>query len=142
VFGIALEGAWVAVVVDAPQTEGYGGAVGARPPGGPAAPGPEAGAEADPGDARRAGRKLVREAVGRTFVAFRWLQRTLARFGVIEVPGHGSHEHLLRHGYGRRTRETTSYDFRRGPIHINAVIHCIERLGIAYADFAESVRRH
>jgi hypothetical protein len=68
----------------------------------------------------------VREAVGRTFVAFRWMKRTLARFGVVEVPGHGPHEHLLRQRYGRRTRETTSYDFRRGPIHINAVIRCIE----------------
>jgi hypothetical protein len=84
----------------------------------------------------------VREAVGRTIVDFRWLQRTLARFGVIEVPGHGSHEHLLLPRFGHRTRETTSYDFRRGPIHINAVIHCIERLGIAYADFAACVRRH
>jgi hypothetical protein len=84
----------------------------------------------------------VREAVGRTVVDFRWLQRTLARFGVIEVPGHGSHEHLLRRRDGSRTKETTSYAFRRGPIPIDSVIRCIERLGIAYAELAACVRRH
>jgi hypothetical protein len=81
----------------------------------------------------------VREAVGRAGVDFRWLKGALARFGVIEVPGHGSHLHLLRQRYGK---ETTSYAFRRGPIPIDAVIHCVERLGITYAEFAACVRRH
>ncbi len=102
-------------------------------------PRPEEPAEGDP---RRKWRALIRKRMERNRIPnFRRLVEKLAPFGVRETTaGKGSHGTLLRAGREER-KQTTWYALRHkaDPLPITFVWECLERLGIGYQDFYQSL---
>ena len=71
---------------------------------------------------------------------FRRLVEKLAPFGVEETTRGGSHGTLRLHGKEKRN-QTTWYALRHkaNPLPIPFVWECLERLGMEYQDFYESL---
>jgi hypothetical protein len=94
------------------------------------------------GDPRRKWRALIRKRMERNRIPnFRRLVEKLAPFGVrVTTTGKGSHGTLLRSGREER-KQTTWYALRHkaDPLPINFVWECLERLGIGYQDFYQSL---
>ena len=94
------------------------------------------------GDPRRKWRALIRKRMERNRIPnFRRLVEKLAPFGVRETSaGKGSHGTLLRSGSEER-KQTTWYALRHkaDPLPITFVWECLERLGIGYQDFYQSL---
>jgi hypothetical protein len=92
------------------------------------------------GDPRKGWRAVIRHRVGRV-PDFPWLAKQLRPFGVRETTsGPGSHGALVRCRDGVERKLTTWYALRTArPVPFAFLWSCVERLGIPYEEFAESV---